>query len=523
VFYQYNFHAASNIFAGMLQTESPYFQPTPKPPAPFAAVVGDFVGDPSYICKAGDDFSGCDESWSVIIEGSSNIFIAGAGIYSWFSTYSQTCIDTQECQKSLMFLDSNGANIRIQNLITIGAEYMAVMDGVGITAADNLNVKSHPFWSQVTIMDVQSNTTQFEELIWIDPVIWEMDQPAFTCVPPCYIMIPPWTGATSTVDYPRMTVSQGTWTSTITKAPITISEYVFEIVTLTVDSNAKAKRAGQGFSSFWPTPATTPFWPSIVYAGPDGQSTTTAPGGAFPTPPPSLSLDTPDPPIGKWPKRLIQPNIGLINSPSVQECDYTGLICYTDPYLYGGTDGFGDADGGDGDDDYDENWEESLVTCPTTTSTSTRTSTTTIDTPEPTASPFEQGNPVDNKVACYGSGAKTESSRMISSSKDFCKSMEGDTFKPGYVNTKSYSLPYNGGWETIKMDYEFSIPAVGKVFGRDETTTISYTWEYNYDECMRYLAVPMDSCNCGGVNNKQGGVVTNKGMKWRLDPNINYS
>lgn len=66
----------------MLQTESPYYQPTPPPPAPFANVVGKFPGDPDYTCAAGDEFSGCDESWSTIITGSENIFIAAAGIYS---------------------------------------------------------------------------------------------------------------------------------------------------------------------------------------------------------------------------------------------------------------------------------------------------------------------------------------------------------------------------------------------------------------------------------------------------------
>ena len=518
VFYQYNFYAASNIYAGFLQTESPYFQPTPKPPAPFTAVVGDFVGDPKYTCAAGDDFSGCDESWSVIIEGSSNIFIAGAGIYSWFSTYSQTCIDTQACQKALMFLNSNGANVRVQNLITIGAEYMAVMDGVGITAANNLNVNSHPFWSQITIIDVQSNTTQFEELIWIDPAIWDMDQPTFTCLPPCYIMIPPWTGATSTINYPLITVSDGAWTSTITKAPITVSEYVFEIVTLTADTNGKAKRAGQGFSSFWPVPATTPSWPSIVYTGINGQSTTTVPSGPFPTPPPSIGPGAPAPPIGSWPKRFIEPFPGPYNAPYVSECDYYGLICLPNPYLYGGEGPLGIPDGGDGDDDYDENWADATITCPTSTSTST-----TTDAPTPTSSPFQEGNPVDNQVACYGSGAQTESVRLIAASNSFCNEMKNDKFGPGYVHTGSYPFPYNGGWESIKVDIQFSIPNVVTLLGRDEADATEYSWVYNYDECMRYLAVPMNSCNCAGVNGKQGGVVTNNGMYWRLDPNIDYS
>ncbi|KAI0129826.1 hypothetical protein BJ170DRAFT_593374 [Xylariales sp. AK1849] len=32
VYYQYNFNGAKNIFAGFVQTESPYYQPTPEPP-----------------------------------------------------------------------------------------------------------------------------------------------------------------------------------------------------------------------------------------------------------------------------------------------------------------------------------------------------------------------------------------------------------------------------------------------------------------------------------------------------------
>lgn len=90
VYYQYNFHGAKNVFAGFLQTESPYYQPTPKPPQPFQNAVGAISGDPHYSCKGGD-FDGCDSSWAVIIRGSQNIFVAGAGLYSWFSTYSQDC------------------------------------------------------------------------------------------------------------------------------------------------------------------------------------------------------------------------------------------------------------------------------------------------------------------------------------------------------------------------------------------------------------------------------------------------
>ncbi|KAK8104851.1 glycoside hydrolase family 55 protein, partial [Apiospora kogelbergensis] len=81
-FYQYNIYNARNIFAGLLQTESPYIQPTPPPPAPFKGVLGKLPGDPDYTCTAGDEFNGCDESWSINIRRSANIFVVGAGLYT---------------------------------------------------------------------------------------------------------------------------------------------------------------------------------------------------------------------------------------------------------------------------------------------------------------------------------------------------------------------------------------------------------------------------------------------------------
>lgn len=48
---------------------------------------------------------------------------------------------------------------------------MAVMDGVGIEAEDNLNVDVHPFWSQISVLDVASDGSQFDDVLWIDPAI----------------------------------------------------------------------------------------------------------------------------------------------------------------------------------------------------------------------------------------------------------------------------------------------------------------------------------------------------------------
>ncbi|KFY31396.1 hypothetical protein V493_01147 [Pseudogymnoascus sp. VKM F-4281 (FW-2241)] len=514
VFYQYNFHSAANIFAGMVQTESPYFQPTPAPPAPFAAVVGLFPGDPDYTCAAGDEFSGCDESWAVIMKRSENIFIASAGIYSWFSTYTQDCIDLQECQKALMLLEDNFANIRIQNLITIGAKYIAVMDGDGILAVDNLNVDVHPEWSQISVFDLGRNgTTQFNEVLWIDPAIWDMDQPQFTCSPPCNVKIPPWTKATSTVNYPLVTVSDGTWTSTITKAPLTISEWVFDVVTLTEgSSNKKNKREAE---AFWPVPATTPYWPAFVYnGGIDGLPTTTSATAPFPTPPLSIGPDAAQPPSGSWPRQLIQPVYGFPEYPIAGECSYFDFdpLCISQPWL-GGNNTNEDA----GDDSDIDNYWDSQTRCPfslktSSTSSSTKTSTTEATPTRPTPappSPYVEGDGRTNSVSCFNRGENTENNRMVNAASSFCDRIENDDLVPDYFRSMDFPFPYNGGIGTVKITISLEIKPRCK-------------FTYNKNLCMKYLSVAADSCNCGGINGKQGGVVENNCYKFMSDPNLSF-
>ncbi len=419
----------------------------------------------------------------------------------------------------MVLLENNFANVRFQNLITIGAKYMAVMDGSGITAADNLNVEGHPFWSQVTLLDVGSNgTTNFNELVWIDPKLWDMESPSFTCLPPCNIKLPPYTATTRTVNYPLMTVSDGTWTSTITKAPLTISEWVLEIVTITADGgssnpskNKVKKRAAQGFSEFTPVPATTPFWPSVVYEGMNGQLTTTAPSVAFPTPPAGLV------------QRGVMPIQGSLDNPYVNMCGFWDPTCANQPWLYGDT-GTGTAQSGDSSDpgDDDENAEDLQYTCAGTTpagalitssssssSTSTTTTSTTSKLPEP--SPYETGDPEDNKVSCYNSGETTENARMQNAAASFCNEIKPAgsnlVLGPGYFSgAKPFDFPYNGGIGFVQIIISLNIKA-------------NCQWTWNLGECERYLGVPTNACDCSALDNKRGGSVDNNCYSWRIDPN----
>jgi hypothetical protein len=500
----------------MLQTESPYFQPSPKPPAPFTNVVGTFAGDPDYSCSASNEFSGCDESWSIIMTKSENIFVAGAGLYSWFSSYSQDCIDTQLCQKTLIRLDSNYANVRFQNLVTIGAKYMAVMDGKGILALDNLNVKTHPDWSQITLLDVGSNGTQFGEVSWIDPALWEMDEPEFACSIPCTIRLPVWPSATTTVNYPLMTVSDGTWTSTITQAPLTFSEWVFELVTITEDgSNGKMKRQTAG--EFWPVLATTTQWPVVKYTGIDGSASATAPPGIFPTPPIVLGPNAPDPIHGgSWPKLAVRYISNSYDSPQTDPCANYNYGCTPNPWSttdppYNGQDQ-PDSNQNPNDDDDDN---EPYQVCPLyaligprdsgSSIIATPTSTTPTSTPTPTATKI--GNPMLNTVNCYNSGENTENVRMQNAAKSFCNNIQYNDFKENYLHQSDQPFDYNGGIGSVTIHLSFEIKA-------------GCTWVWDDDECLKYFSIPTDSCNCKGINGKQGGTVSNDCYTWRIDPNV---
>jgi hypothetical protein len=416
-----------------------------------------------------------------------------------------------------MLLKNNFANIRIQNLVTIGAKYMAVMDGQGIPALDNLNVNMHPDWSQISILDVGSNgTTRFDELLWIDPVIWEMDQPQFTCSPPCNVKIPPWTGATSTVNYPLITVSQGTWTSTITQAPLTITEWVFEVVTLNQGPGNKNKRAAD---AFWPVPATTPFWPAVVYTGIDGKQTTTSATVPFPTPPASIGPDAPAPPSGSWPKRAVQPVFGNPEKPLAAECSYLNFLdpaCVTQPWFWNNITDL--LIGGDVENYWDlktkcppessSSSSSSTSTSTSSTKTSTRTTSSVSPTP-PAPSPNVEGDPRTNSVKCYNSGETTEDIRMQNAASSFCGDIQHDSLGPGYFRTMDFPFPYNGGFGSVTISISLQIKP-----------RCAFTWNRNL--CQKYLSVAADSCNCKGVNGKQGGVVENNCYKWMADPNLSF-
>ncbi|EPT06075.1 hypothetical protein FOMPIDRAFT_68535 [Fomitopsis schrenkii] len=126
VLYQYNIAGAGAHYMGLIQTESPYFQPTPAPPSPFS--INSAYSDPSFP-------SGLTAAWGLNIQTSNDITVFGAGLYSFFQNYDQDCLNTTSCQTQITNVDSASTGISIYSLSNVGVANQLSVSGSGIVAA----------------------------------------------------------------------------------------------------------------------------------------------------------------------------------------------------------------------------------------------------------------------------------------------------------------------------------------------------------------------------------------------------
>ncbi|KAI1086714.1 glycoside hydrolase family 55 protein [Rostrohypoxylon terebratum] len=140
--YNYQFANTKNIFASMLQTETPYYQPTPDATTPFPVVTA--LQDPDFKTSCSGVSGNCANAWGLRIIDSTDIYIYGAGHYSFFDNYSTTCstVDAGEnCQARIVSLEGSTSNVNIYALNTIGSLSMIDKDGTSLAKwSDNENV-----------------------------------------------------------------------------------------------------------------------------------------------------------------------------------------------------------------------------------------------------------------------------------------------------------------------------------------------------------------------------------------------
>ncbi|EPE03538.1 glycoside hydrolase family 55 protein [Ophiostoma piceae UAMH 11346] len=111
--YQYQLSSTRHVFMGQIQTETPYYQ---------GAATSSALG--------------------LVLTGSTNnVFVYGAGMYSFFDNYSQACIKSRTCQQSVASIEGPAVYaISIYNLNTIGVESMIDRDNESLADhADNEN------------------------------------------------------------------------------------------------------------------------------------------------------------------------------------------------------------------------------------------------------------------------------------------------------------------------------------------------------------------------------------------------
>ncbi|KIY02080.1 uncharacterized protein Z520_02218 [Fonsecaea multimorphosa CBS 102226] len=127
--YQYQFANTQNVFMGLIQTETAYYQPNPPAYLPFP--VNPALRDPNYaaICNSTTFPSSNCSAYALRILNSSSILTYGAGLYSFFSDYGQACLITSSCQPAIFSLEGSLSNIGVYNLNTVGTQNLIVRDG----------------------------------------------------------------------------------------------------------------------------------------------------------------------------------------------------------------------------------------------------------------------------------------------------------------------------------------------------------------------------------------------------------
>lgn len=138
--YQYSISSAKNVVMGMIQTESPYYQPLPKAPTPFDKQLGGFTDDPTFAdCKS--DSTSCNISWALRIFDSSAIHVLSSGLYSWFQGHDESCSleDKRNCQDKMVYTEQS-SDVWMFNVVTIGSsEMISPLRTTPIDAASNRN------------------------------------------------------------------------------------------------------------------------------------------------------------------------------------------------------------------------------------------------------------------------------------------------------------------------------------------------------------------------------------------------
>ena len=125
--YNYQVSSAKNVYMGIIQSETPYMQANPN------ALAGGFkpsdtYSDPEFAdCKT----DACKKAWGLRVVSSSDILVYGAGLYSFFDNYAQTCLNSESCQENMVSIECS-SDITLYGLSTKATTNMVNVDGTAM-------------------------------------------------------------------------------------------------------------------------------------------------------------------------------------------------------------------------------------------------------------------------------------------------------------------------------------------------------------------------------------------------------
>ncbi|KAI1321012.1 glycoside hydrolase family 55 protein [Xylariaceae sp. FL0255] len=139
VLYNYQIANAQNLFIGVAQTETAYMQGQGHTDAEHEVDILETPWlDPDFRETCAKSNSSCARTWGMRIVNSSDIYVLGAGMYSFFDGYDQTCLLTEDCQENMISIENSAVQMYAVN--TKASANMISVDGEPVALdRDNRN------------------------------------------------------------------------------------------------------------------------------------------------------------------------------------------------------------------------------------------------------------------------------------------------------------------------------------------------------------------------------------------------
>lgn len=115
--------------------------------------------------------------------------------------------------------------------------------------------------------------------------------------------------------------------------------------------------------------------------------------------------------------------------------------------------------------------------------------------------------------------------RMQNAAKGVCGMISNNHLGPDYFKSEKFPFPHNRGIRSVDILISLQIKprcSLSDLSGGRKRDLEKCDANPNFDMTLfqKYLSVPTDSCTCGRVNGKQGGVMEDKCYIWRIDSNV---